>query len=32
MLDRIPNAEVMTALLEQSLYDVRKKLRALIDE
>lgn len=32
MLDKIPNAEEMIALLGQSLYDVWDKLRALIDE
>lgn len=32
MLDKIPNAAEMTALLGQSLYDVWNKLCALIDE
>jgi len=32
MLDRIPNAEEMTALVGKSLYDVWTKLCALIDE
>ena len=32
MLDKVPNAEEMTTLLGQSLYDVWNKLCALIDE
>ena len=32
MLDKIPNAEEMTALIGQSLYDIWNKLCALIDE
>ena len=32
MLDKIPNAEEMTTLVGQSLYDVWNKLCALIDE
>lgn len=32
MLDKIPNAEEITALIGQSLYDVWNKLCALIDE
>ena len=32
MLDKIPNAEEMTNLVGQSLYDVWNKLCALIDE
>ena len=32
MLDKIPNAEEMTALVGQSLYDIWNKLCALIDE
>ncbi len=32
MLDKIPGAEEMTALIGQSLYDVWSKLRILIDE
>ena len=32
MLDEIPGAEEMTALIGQSLYDVWNKLRILIDE
>ena len=32
MLDKIPNAEEMTALVGQSLYDVWNKLCAFIDK
>lgn len=32
MLDKVPNAEEMTTLVGQSLYDVWNKLCALIDE
>lgn len=32
MLDKIPNAEEMTSLIGQSLYDIWNKLCALIDE
>ena len=32
MLDKIPNAEEMTALVGQSLYDVWNELSTLIDE
>ena len=32
MLDKIPNAEEMTALVGQSLYSVWNELCALIDE
>ena len=32
MLDKVPNAEEMTTLVAQSLYDVWNKLCALIDE
>ena len=32
MLDIIPNAEQMTALVGKSLYDIWNKLCALIDE
>lgn len=32
MLDKIPNAEKMTASVEQSLYDIWNKLCSLIDE
>ncbi|MDD2601892.1 MAG: DUF3788 domain-containing protein [Prevotella sp.] len=32
MLDRIPNAEEMTALIGQPLYDIWQKLCAMIDE
>ncbi len=32
MLDKIPNAEEMTASVEQSLYDIWNKLCSLIDE
>ena len=32
MLDKIPNAQEMNALIGQSLYDIWNKLCALIDE
>jgi len=32
MLDKIPNAEEMTALIGQSLYDIWQKLCFMIDE